>query len=431
MISRRTFLSQLSRSTLLACLPLTTQHLFTSHWLDPSMNITEVDILQVKGPRTSIQGLNRQYQAQPIHIYPEHRPTPYSDNPNPEERTGTITHHYLRIRTQGGIEGIYGYLDPETLGPILRQFQSFLIGKNALQTEMLWDLMYRRNRHSRAGHYMMALSAVDNALWDARGKYFEAPVYQLLGGSTRSEARVYGSCLGYTVEKGKAGPRAKELYDQGFIHQKWFLAYGPGSGNEGLRKNIELVEELRDAVGYEAELMFDAFMGWDVPFAKAWAKAVEPYRPYWIEEAFPTNRLESFVQLSQSTSVPVATGEHFYNRWEVKTFLERKAIQIVQADPEWCGGVSELVKICHLASAYGAKVVPHGHNIHAALHVVASQSPEVCPLVEYLILHVGYKLHFQKDPLLTNNGILSLPQKPGFGIELDEDKVEEQKVLSE
>ena len=165
--------------------------------------------------------------------------------------------------------------------------------------------------------------------------------------------------------------------------------------------------------------------------SKCWAKQVEPYRPYWIEEAFPVNRLESFRQLSQSTVIPVATGEHFYNRWEVLNYLKTGAVQIVQADPEWCGGVSELVKICHLASAFGAKVFPHGHNIHAALPVVASQSPDVCPLVEYLINHVGYKLYFQKDPLLTDNGKIALPQKPGFGIELDADKITAQEVIAD
>ncbi|HEY4337653.1 MAG TPA: enolase C-terminal domain-like protein, partial [Puia sp.] len=114
----------------------------------------------------------------------------------------------------------------------------------------------------------------------------------------------------------------------------------------------------------------------------------------------------------------------------VLEFLKAGAIEIVQADPEWCGGVSELVKICSLASAYGAKVFPHGHNIHAALHVVASQSPDVCPLVEYLINHMPYKLHFQKDPLQTVNGILPLPKKPGFGIEFDEGKISRKKVLT-
>jgi len=430
MSSRRRFLSQLSQTSVLALLPLSTQFLFAESSNDPDMVIEAVDLLRVSGPYKSIPGLNRQYQAQPIHIYPGMRPEPFSNPTDFSERTGTITHDFLRIRTKGGLEGLYGYLDPETVAPILQQFQSFLIGKNALAIEKLWDQLYRRNRHSRAGHYMMALSAVDNALWDLRGKYFEAPVYQILGGATRDQVQVYGSCLGYTIEEGKAGPQSKELYHKGFLHQKWFLAHGPGDGNKGLNRSIDLVKELRETAGPDVQLMFDAFMGWDLPFATAWAKGVEPYRPYWIEEAFAPNRLESFVQLSLRTTVPVATGEHFYNRWEVLNFLKAGAIQIVQADPEWCGGVSELVKICHLSSSFGAKVFPHGHNIHAALHVVASQSPEVCPLVEYLINHVGYKLHFQKDPLLTDNGVLQLPTKPGFGIVLDDDKIEKREIVS-
>ncbi|RMG18325.1 MAG: mandelate racemase [Bacteroidetes bacterium] len=430
MHTRRQFLSVLASSSVLLCLPVPVQQLFAAHSRRDDARIEAVEILRLTGPYSSTPGVNRQYQSQPIHLYPQLRPAPYRDSEEPTRREGSITHHYLRIRTSGGHEGLYGYLDPETIAPILRQLRPFLLGKNALQTEMLWDQLYRRNRHSRAGHYMMALSAVDNALWDVRGRYFGVPVYSLLGGATREAVGVYGSCLGYSVEKGKAGPRASSLYEQGFQHQKWFLAYGPGSGNAGLRQNIELVEELREALGVDAGLMFDAFMAWDLPFAKAWAKAVEPFRPYWIEEAFPPNRLDQFVELSRSTSVPLATGEHFYNRWEVLNFLKAGAIQMVQADPEWCGGVSELVKICHLASSFGVKVFPHGHNIHAALHVVASQSPEVCPLVEYLINHVPYKLHFQKNPLLTTNGILPLPQQPGFGIELDEDKIEKQEILT-
>jgi L-alanine-DL-glutamate epimerase-like enolase superfamily enzyme len=429
MASRRKFMGDLAKASALGFLPLPTRELFAGSAASQDTIIDSVEVVRLSGPYNNVQGVNRQYQAQPIHIYPELHPSPYKDNANPSETTGKITQHYLRIRTKGGLIGLYGVIDPEVVSPLLNQLRPFLLGKDALQGETLWDQLYRNNRHGRAGHYMMALSAVDNCLWDIRGKRFNAPVYELLGGPTRKEVRVYGSCLGFTVEKGKAGPRAKQLYDSGFIHQKWFLAYSPGDGDAGLRRNIELVEELRNSLGFDAQLMFDAFMAWDLPYAAAWCEAVEKYRPYWIEEAFPSDRLESFSALARRTTIPVATGEHFYSRWEVLNFLKTDAISIVQADPEWCGGVSELVKICNVASSFGAKVFPHGHNIHAALHVVASQSPEVCPLVEYLIVHVPHKLHFQKDPLLTNNGIIKLPSKPGFGIEIDKAKVEQEEVL--
>ncbi len=429
MISRRRFLDHLSHFSALAFLPLSTRQLLLDGRHNEDTIIDAVEVLRVSGPIERLAGVNGQHQVQMLHIYPDQRPEPYEDAAEGTLRTGSLTHHYLRIKTRGGIEGLYGYIDPETVTPILQQMRAFLIGQDAMEVEALWDKLYRRNRHSRAGHYMMGLSAVDNALWDVRGRALNMPVYQLLGGATREAVQVYGSCLGFSVEKDKAGARAKTLFDSGFRHQKWFLAYGPGDGNAGLKHSVELVEELRDAMGEEAQIMFDAYMGWDLPFARAWVQQVAQYNPYWIEEAFPPNRLESFVELSKISPFSVATGEHFYNRWEVLNYLKAGAIQIVQADPEWCGGVSELVKICHIASGFGAKVFPHGHNIHAALHVVASQSPEVCPLVEYLINHVPGKMHFQKNPLITDTGVLQLPTEPGFGIELDDAKIEQMEVL--
>lgn len=293
-----------------------------------------------------------------------------------------------------------------------------------MAVEMLWDRMFRADRMGRAGRYMKGISYLDCALWDLRGRHLGVPVFQLLGGPTREYATAYGSCLGYSTEPGKAAAKALALKKAGFLHQKWFPAYGPAHGSDGLAKNVQLVEALRDSLGPEVNIMFDPYQSWDLQYAEKWCHAVEPLDPTWLEEAFPTADLESFIQLSRRTTVPLATGEHFFNRWEVAQFLKANAIQYVQADPEWCGGVSELVKICHLATVHGAKVVPHGHNIHAALHVVLSQSPAVCPLVEYLLVHVDNKVHFQKNPPRTSNGRIDLPTAPGFGIELDASKID-------
>ncbi len=197
-------------------------------------------------------------------------------------------------------------------------------------------------------------------------------------------------------------------------------------------KNVDLVRRLREAVGEGTDLLFDAFMGWDLPYALAWAKEAEPFRPRWIEEAFPPDRLESFAALREATSIPVASGEHFYGRWEVERYLAARALHVVQADPEWCGGVSELVKIATLASAHDAHVVPHGHALHAALHVVASQSPATCPMGEYLLVkmalrdHPWYFSHFEREPLRVERGEVLLTERPGFGIELDPAKVEKE-----
>ncbi|MBX5496310.1 MAG: mandelate racemase, partial [Bryobacteraceae bacterium] len=353
-----------------AALPVSLQAYQDTARRNGKLKITSLEIVRLEGRRQTTTGINRQHQVQPLHIYEEHRPKPYRDG-QPVETTVNISSLYLKIKTDAGLEGIYGPIDKEAAIVVDQQLKTFLAGKDPLAGETLWDQMHRLNRHSRRGHFMMAISAVDNALWDLRGRYFNVPVYRLLGGPTRPAVDAYGSCLGYSVEPEAVRSRSAALKKEGYRHQKWFLAYGPGDGVEGLAKNVALVKNLREAVGDDVDIMFDAFLSWNLDYAISWAKQVEQYRPRWIEEAFHVEKIESFVQLRRATSIPVATGEHFYGRWEAHDFLRAGAISVVQADPEWCGGVSELVKICTLSSLFDAQVVPHGHSVHAALHVVA------------------------------------------------------------
>jgi L-rhamnonate dehydratase len=389
------------------------------------LRIADVQVFRVQGPRETVADVHRQHQAQPLHIYEEHRPKPYREPAEGRRTTVTASAYYLKISTNEGLEGLYGPLGREAVLVVDQQLKNFLRGKDALAGELLWDQMHRSNRHSRRGHYVMAISAVDNTLWDLRGRYFNLPVYRLLGGPTRPSVRAYGSCLGFSVEPEAVRSRSVALKKEGYRHQKWFLAYGPGDGADGLAHNVALVRNLRDALGDEVEIMFDAFMGWDLNYALAWAKQVEQYRPRWIEEAFQPDKIESFAQLRRKTSVPVASGEHFYGRWETHDYLRAGALDVVQADPEWCGGVSELVKICTLASLFDVHVVPHGHSLHAALHVVASQPPITCPMVEWLINKMSEAYYFfEKHPPRVVNGRIELPERPGFGIELDPAKIE-------
>lgn len=427
---RRTFLrNQLATTALLASQP----HCWLDQFRLPerairSIKITDVAIHRLQATRTGKESA-WQGSVNPIHIYPDQQPPPYQKVDDPQETTYTQTAHYLTIRTDDKIEGLYGPIDTEVVPIINRQLKPFLLGKNPLAGERLWDQLYRLNRHARTGHFMMAISAIDNALWDVRGRYFQAPVYQLLGGPTRKAVPVYASTLGRSVQPEDISATAQEFRQKGFAAQKWFVPYGPGNGHKGLQFNIQLVKQLREAVGETIDLMFDAFNGWDLPYALRWAEAVEPYHPRWIEEAFLMDQLDSFVQLRQQTSVPVATGEHFYNRWQVHRFLEAEAISVVQADPEWCGGVSELVKICTLSSAYGAQVVPHGHNLHAALHVVASQSPAVCPMGEFLYDKMQSYYYFEQEQLQPEGGAITLSDRPGFGLAWDESKIEKKALV--
>jgi L-rhamnonate dehydratase len=305
----------------------------------------------------------------------------------------------------------------------------FLLGKDALAGDALWDQMYRSDRQSRDGLFMMGISAADNTLWDIRGKYYGAPVYRLLGGPTRPSVEMYASNLGFSLQPEAVRARALQNKRDGYRYQKWFIGYGPGSGPEGMRKNVELVRILRETVGDDTELMFDSFSGWDQDYALEWAHQVEQYRPHWMEESTHPEKIESFAAMRRSTTIPIASGEHFYGRWEVERYLQAGALSVVQADPEWCGGTSELIRIGTVASLHDVPVIPHGHSLRAAIHVIASQSPMTFPLGEYLILKMKHYYHFESNPLVPERAHIALPTGPGFNVQLDQSKIESQTAL--
>lgn len=392
------------------------------------LKIADLEFTEVHGHYEAEAGVNGQYQVNPLDIYDDLRRGVYEDRPDGMKKRA-IKAIYLRISANGGAFGLYGPIDREAAIVVSEEIRSFVIGKDALAGEALWDKMYRSNRHSRDGIFMMAISAVDNALWDLRGRYYGVPVYRFLGGPTRESVEVYASCLGFSLQPDAVRKRCLSIQKEGYRYQKWFLAYGPGSGPEGMRKNIELVRILRETLGNDTELMFDSFSGWDLGYALEWAHQVEKYRPRWMEESTHPEKIESFATLRRSTTIPVAAGEHFYGRWEVERYLQAEALSVVQADPEWCGGISELLKIGTVASLHDVPVIPHGHSIHAALHVIASQSPMTFPLAEYLINKMKSYYHFEKNPPVPERAHLALPQGPGFSIELDPAKIESQAVL--
>ena len=400
----------------------------SSQQSDTTLKIEAVELIELHGRYTDTAGINQQTQVNPLDVYDDLRREPYKDNPSGSKETSTSA-IYIRIRTSGGIEGLYGPIEKSAAIVVQEDLRPFLIGKDALAGEALWDEMYRSNRHSRDGYFMMAISAVDNVLWDVRGKHYGVPVYRLLGGPTRPSVEMYASCLGFSVEPEAVRTRALAIKKEGYRYQKWFMAYGPGSGPEGMKKNVELVRILRETLGNDTELMFDAYSGWDQTYALEWAHQVEQYRPRWIEEATHPEKIESFAAMRRSTTIPIASGEHFYGRWEIERYLQTGALSVVQADPEWCGGLSELLRIGTVASLHDVQVIPHGHSLRAAVHAIASQSPMTFPLGEYLINKMRHYYHFESNPLIPDKAHIALPTGPGFNVQLDPAKIESQSQL--
>jgi L-rhamnonate dehydratase len=427
-VSRRRFLTRVGAAAALAT-PLGAYAQRMDAQAKGPLKIADLELIEFKGHYEATSSVDNQPEVTPLAIYDGYKAKYYEDKPGPSKQM-PITTIYLRIRTAGGVDGFYGPIDREAAFVVQEQLRPFLIGKDALAGEELWDQMYRSNRHSRDGIFMMAISAVDNTLWDLRGKYFDAPVYKLLGGPTRDSVEAYSSTLGFSLQPDAVRKRCLALKNEGFRNQKWFMGYGPGDGPEGMRHNVELVRILRETLGDDVEIMFDSFSGWDMTYALEWAHQVERYRPRWMEESTHPEKIETFATLRKSTTIPIASGEHFYGRWEVERYLKAEALSVVQADPEWCGGITELLKIGTVASLHDVPVIPHGHSLHAALHVIASQSPMTFPLAEFLVIKMRTYYHFEANPPVPVNAHFALPQKPGFGIALDESKIESRKPLT-
>ena len=393
------------------------------------MKITDLVLVEVTGQFPVDEMQPEERIANPLDLYPEFGKVEFFGSTH---QPGDMVEHrdvYLEVRTDEGVTGVFGPVDGPHAMILRREMRGFVVGRDPMAIEKIWDLLLRRNRHSRSGYYMMAMSALDCALWDLKGKALGVPVYRLLGGPVQEEVPAYASMLGFSLQSGALAARAREYRDMGYQAQKWFFRWGPGAGGEGAARNVEMVRALREAVGEQTALMFDAFNSWDLPYAVDVGRRIAPFRPAWIEEPVPIERINALRTIRESTGVPVATGEHVYTRWQVKDLLDARAVDVIQADPDWCGGISELVKIAALCSAHDIPVCPHGHSLHAALHVAAACPHPVLPQVEFLILHQRSKQRFMKGYLEPASGRIRPPDAPGLGIELDPAKVSSRREL--
>ena len=398
------------------------------------MKITNVRLLQLQGQMAFPGEFWEERLVRPLDLYPQHRNDPPGYLRKAEEGRYHMESIFVRIETDEGVYGIGGPISHEYAYIIATQMRSMLVGEDPVAIELIWDRIYRAQVHGRKGPSMMALSAVDCALWDLKGKWLGQPVYRLLGGPTRESIPAYASALGYSVEPERAAARARELVNDGWGATKWFFRHGPGSGREGIEKNVAMVRALREALGSGVDLMLDAWMSWDVPYAVQVGRRIAEYQPRWLEEPTLPDKIEVYAQIRralQPMGIPISGGEHEYTRWGLKLYMDQQAVDVLQPDIYWCGGISEMLKICALASTYDLPVVPHGHSTPATLHLIASQPPNLCPLLEYLIKWNTVHQWFLKTPIQPVRGevAVSTLDQPGIGMELDEAKIRQQREL--
>ena len=395
------------------------------------MRISGVRFVRVKGTWDYHGPLGEERLVRPVDIYPEFRA---QAGPGPRPAGGGPPYHmqalFLYIDTDAGISGAFGPIGEENARIIAGQLAPILIGEDPHAIERLWDKMYRHAIHGRKGLTMMAISNVDLALWDLKGKLLNAPVYQLLGGPSRDKIRAYASMLGYSIAPELAAQRAREVVAQGYTATKWFFRHDPTEGEEGVRQNLALIRAVREAVGPDVEIMFDAWSSWDVPYTIRMAELAKPYRPWWFEELVLADMVPQYAEIRRNVhGIAIAGGEHEYTRWGIKALLEAGAVDILQPDPTWAGGLSEMVKICALASAYGIPVIPH-HGGLASTHLIASQAIATCPMQEWLLQYGLTGNFFLKHKIQPANGYIALPTAPGLSMELDEAAIESQEEVS-
>ncbi|MDR6953714.1 L-rhamnonate dehydratase [Ancylobacter sp. 3268] len=347
----------------------------------------------------------------PMGKYPEYRQSRQSFGINV---LGTLV---VEIEASDGTVG-FAVTTAGEIGAFIveKHLSRFLIGRQVTEIEKIWDQMYFATQYyGRKGVVLNTISGVDLALWDLLAKVRKEPVHALLGGPVRDELQFYAT-----------GARPDLAKQMGFIGGKLPLHHVPAEGEEGFRKNIELLAEMRSRCGDDFWLMYDCWMSLDLNYATKLAHKAHEYGLKWIEEALSPDDYWGYAELRRNVpkGMLVTTGEHEATRWGFKLLLEMGCCDIIQPDVGWCGGVTELIKISALADAHSALVVPHGSSVYSYHFVITRQNS---PFAEFLMMHpVPDQVVPMFTPLLLDepvpvNGRMkaSVLDKPGFGVRLN------------
>jgi L-alanine-DL-glutamate epimerase-like enolase superfamily enzyme len=284
--------------------------------------------------------------------------------------------------------------------------------------------MYRRTMaFGRAGIGMVAISAVDIALWDLLGKSAKQPVFRLLGGRTKPRIPVYASRL-YSIPLDELEEEARKYVSQGYKAVKMRFGWGPNDGAEGMWKNVDLVQTVREAVGDEVDVMADAYMGWTLDYAKRMLPLLEPFNLRWLEEAVIPDDVHGYAELRRRTSTPIAGGEHAFTIYGIRDLIEAEAVDYIQIDTNRVGGISQAKKISALAEGHSIPVVPHAGQMHNYHIVMASLNSPIAEFFPKVDVEVGNELFwyiFKGEPE-AKDGFIDLDDNlPGLGLEVDED----------
>jgi len=339
---------------------------------------------------------------------------------------------FLKIETD---EGITGWGEPviegkaSTVKAAVDEMMEQLIGKDPMPIEDHWNLLYRSAFYRGGPILMSAISGIDQALWDIKGKFFNAPIYQLMGGLAKDKMRVY--CWIGGDRPADVGNEAKKVVGNGFTALKMNateeLQYIDSF--EKVTMALERISSVREAVGKSVGIGIDFHGRVHKPMAKVLAKELEAFHPMFIEEPVLPENNESLKEIAQHTSIPIATGERMFSRWQFKNVLMEGQVDIIQPDLSHAGGITECKKIISMAEAFDVAAAPHCPLGPIAL-AACLQVDATCH--NAFIQEQSLGIHYNKGSDLLDyladksvfeyeDGFVKIPGGPGLGIEINED----------
>ena len=337
---------------------------------------------------------------------------------------------FIKVYTDEGIDGVgeatLEYKEKALVGAV-EHIRDYLIGKDPTTIEEHYHKIYR-DAYWRGGAVLMsALSGVEMALWDILGKSLGVPVYQLLGGKLRDSIRLYANCwFAGSKEPEEFAAAAKKAVDRGITALKWdpFGKNYLQISNAELDKAEKCVRLVREAVGDQIDLLIECHGRFDVPTAIKICQRLEKYHPYWVEEPVPPDNLEALKAVRDKSPVPISAGERLYTRYEYLPLFEKRCCDYVQPDVSHGGGIMELKKIAAIAEAKYMPFCPH--NPSGPVACAATLQLAACcqnfTILEIMYDDVDYRKFITNEKLEMKNGEIIIPNKPGLGIELNEEE---------
>lgn len=335
----------------------------------------------------------------------------------------TIGFVVVNVHTDQGIDGI-GVTYHEVGGEAIRDFVKFAIepkltGRNPFETEALYEENFHYMRGvGRKGLAFCAYSAVDIALWDIKGKALDMPLYKLLGGN-HNRVPIYASGGWTSYSREELVAEALDMVGRGY--KKIKLKVGV-DGGKNPAEDLRRIAAVREAIGPDIGFMLDANNVWRASTAVQFANRVKEYDIEFFEEPVFADDQPGLAQFKQGTDIPLATGEHEYTRYGFRDLILNKAVDIVQGDVTRCGGYTEMLKIIGMTQAWNLGFAPHGME-HMHMHLVAA-APNALYL-ERLFMFEEVVEHVYLNAPVPKDGILEIPDKPGLGLELDMDYINE------